>query len=60
MTNQVIRRLEALEQSMATGNDAPPFDIELVFVEPVDGCFGGRIVRTVKLSELTNPTSKQG
>jgi hypothetical protein len=53
MTNQVIRRLEALEQSMATGDGAPPFDIELVFIEPVDGCPGGRITRSVMLSELT-------
>ena len=60
MINQTIRRLEALEQSMGTGDGAPPFDFELVFVEPVDGCFGGRIKRVVRLSELTSATSEKG
>jgi hypothetical protein len=60
ITNQTMRRLEALEESIGTGDGAPPFDIELVFVEPVDGCFGGRITRVVKLSELTNARSEKG
>jgi hypothetical protein len=45
---------------MATGDDAPPFDMELVFVEPVDGVPGGRIARVVKLSELANARSEKG
>ena len=60
MNNQTLRRLEQLEESMGTGDGAPPFDIELVFVEPVDGCFGGRIKRVVRLSELKSATSEKG
>jgi hypothetical protein len=60
MNNQIVRRLEALEASMGTGDDVPPFDIELVFVEPVEGCPGGRIKRVVRLSELTNAMREEG
>jgi len=59
ITNQTLRRLEQLEESTAT-SDAPPFDIEIVFVEPVDGCPGGRVKRVVKLSELANAKSEEG
>jgi hypothetical protein len=45
---------------MGTFDGVPPFDIELVFVEPVDGCPGGRIKRVVRLSELTNAMSGEG
>jgi hypothetical protein len=53
-TNQIIRRLGEIETIMAPPDNLPPFDIELVFVEPVDGCPGGRIKRVVKLSELAS------
>jgi len=35
-----------------THDDQPPFDIEIVFVEAVEGLPGGRIKRVVKLSDL--------
>jgi hypothetical protein len=60
ITNQTLRRLEHLEESMATGDGAPPFDMELVFVETVEGVPGGRIARVVKLSELTNARREKG
>ena len=50
--HQIERRLDRLEESMGTGESAPPFDIEIVFVEPVEGCYGGRVTRIVKLSEM--------
>lgn len=50
--SQITRRLEALETLMDPHDDTPKVDIEIVFVEPVEGCFGGRITRTVRLSEL--------
>jgi hypothetical protein len=59
INQQIVRRLEALEESMGAG-DVPPPDIELVFVEPVEGCPGGRIKRVVRLSELTKAVSKEG
>jgi hypothetical protein len=37
---------------MAPPDNVPPFEIEIAFVEAVDGCPGGRIKRVVKLSEL--------
>jgi len=52
MTNQIMRRLEQLEDSMAPPDDQPKLEIGLVFVEPVDGLPGGRITRIVRLSEL--------
>jgi hypothetical protein len=39
---------------MAPPENVPPVDFELVFVEAVDGCPGGRIKRVVKLSELAS------
>jgi hypothetical protein len=59
MLEKIKRQVEQLEKSMGTG-DGPPFDIELVFVEPVEGCFGGRIKRVVRLSELANARSQEG
>jgi hypothetical protein len=58
MIEKIKRQLDRLEASMAPPENVPPFDIELVFVEPVDGCPGGRIKRVVKLSELTYRKSR--
>jgi len=52
-TNQIVHKLERLEEQMGA-RDLPPLDIEIVFVEPVEGVPGGRIKRVVKLSELTS------
>ena len=60
MNNQQIeRRLASLEESMGTGEAAPPFDIGIVIVEPVEGLPGGRIKRVVKLSELMNERNEK-
>ena len=58
MNNQVMRRLEALEESMGTGEGTRP-EIELVFVEAQDGRPTGKVTY-VKLSELTKATSTEG
>ena len=52
ISNQVLRRLEQIETLTDTHDDQPPFDIEIVFVEAVEGLPGGRIKRVVKLSDL--------
>lgn len=61
MTNQqIVRRLEALETSMGAHDNAAPLEFEIVFIEAVEGCPGGRIKRIVKLSELGNAKSEEG
>jgi hypothetical protein len=41
MSNQIVRRLAALEESMAPPDDQPQFNIEVVFVDPTTGKITG-------------------
>jgi hypothetical protein len=41
MTHQIVRRLEALEESMDPRDDQPRFKIEVVFIDPVTGQITG-------------------
>jgi hypothetical protein len=42
MTNQIVRRLEALEESMAPRDDQPRCKIEVVFIDPTGKITGAR------------------
>ena len=53
MTNQIVRRLEALERSMDADDGVPRFDFTIVFVGCEDGKPTGQVKR-VKLSDLPN------
>jgi hypothetical protein len=57
MTNQIVRRLEALEESMGARDDQPQFSIEVVFVDPT-----GKITGTRSFSsggDRKNPHARQ-
>ena len=41
MTHQIVRRLEALEESMGARDDQPRFKIEVVFIDPTTGKITG-------------------
>jgi len=45
---------------MGAHDNAAPLEFEIVFIEAVEGCPGGRIKRIVKLSELGNAKSEEG
>ena len=41
MNSQIVRRLEALEESMGARDDHPRFKIEVVFIDPTTGKITG-------------------
>jgi hypothetical protein len=42
MNSQIVRRLEALEESMGARDDQPRFKIEVVFIDPAGKITGAK------------------